>query len=185
MRYFRGKHTVKYLDPNIIWFFGRSSLLRKYLLSGEINAVVLLQILRAQKFCMRVNSFLWPEAILQLLYVITDSSSSSTVSSAKTIGNGHLRPNSGSHHNRDQQPDLVKVSSPKLSELVRLESVVDAKTQENAQLRARLGHNAKGFEALAITVNQYAKKVRKKPRKITSNENQHAIIFCVIFGRKI
>ena len=70
-----------------------------------------------------------------------------------------MRPNSGS--NRDQQPDLVKVSSPKLSELARLESVVDAKSHENAQLRARLGHNAKGFEALAITVNQYAKKVRK------------------------
>ena len=95
-----------------------------------------------------------------------------------------MRPNSGSHHNRDQQPDLVKVSSPKLSELVRLESVVDAKTQENAQLRARLGHNAKGFEALAITVNQYAKKVRKKPEKIPSNENQHATIFCVIFVEK-
>ena len=93
-----------------------------------------------------------------------------------------MRPNSGSH--RDQQPDLVKVSSPKLSELVRLESVVDAKTQENAQLRARLGHNAKGFEALAITVNQYAKKVRKNPQKIQSNENQHATIFCVIFVEK-
>ena len=70
-----------------------------------------------------------------------------------------MRPNSSAQH-RDQQPDLVKVSSPKLSELARLESVVDAKTQENAQLRARLGHNAKGFEALAIALNHYAKKVR-------------------------
>ena len=134
---------------------------------------------------MRVNSFLWPEAILQLLYVITDSSSSSTVSSAKTIGNGHLRPNSGSHHNRDQQPDLVKVSSPKLSELVRLESVVDAKTQENAQLRARLGHNAKGFEALAITVNQYAKKVRKILKCLRKVMKIITQLFFVIFVEKV
>ena len=65
------------------------------------------------------------------------------------------------HH----QPDLVKVSqSPKVvtsnAELARLEHVLDEKNRENDRLRARLGHNAKGFEALAITVNHMAKKVR-------------------------
>merc|ERR1719210_690246 len=57
----------------------------------------------------------------------------SNSSSAAAAKKEYLRPNSGS--NRDQQPDLVKVSSPKLSELARLESVVDAKSHENAQLR--------------------------------------------------
>ena len=46
------------------------------------------------------------------------------------------------------------------AELARLEHVLDEKNRENDRLRARLGHNAKGFEALAITVNHMAKKVR-------------------------
>ena len=62
---------------------------------------------------------------------------------------------SSSHH----QPDVVKVSSPKLSEWVKLEHVLDEKNRENEQLKTRLRHNAKGFEALAVTVNHYAKKV--------------------------
>jgi hypothetical protein len=66
-----------------------------------------------------------------------------------------------SHHH---QPDLVKVSSPKVtaangSELTRLENLVDQKIRENGELRNRLGHNAKGFDALAVTVNHFAKKV--------------------------
>ena len=60
-----------------------------------------------------------------------------------------------SHH----QPDLVKVSSPKLSELTRLEHILDEKNRENEQLRSRLKHNAKGFEALALTVDHLTKKV--------------------------
>ena len=60
------------------------------------------------------------------------------------------------------QPDLVKVSSPattKHSELAKLEHVIDEKNQENDQLRIRLRHNAKGFEALALTVDHLGKKV--------------------------
>ena len=73
-----------------------------------------------------------------------------------------VRQQQSSHH----QPDLVKVSSlPKNvsagSELARLESILDEKNRENDQLKARLAHSAKGFAALAITVNHYAKKVKK------------------------
>ena len=60
-----------------------------------------------------------------------------------------------SHH---QQPDVVKVSS-KPSELAKLEHVIDEKNRENDQLRTRLRHNAKGFEALALTVDHLGKKV--------------------------
>ena len=62
------------------------------------------------------------------------------------------------------QPDLVKVSSPNQknhqhSELGKLEHVIDGKNRENDQLRTRLKHNAKGFEALALTVDHLGKKV--------------------------
>ena len=60
------------------------------------------------------------------------------------------------HHH---QPDLVKVSSPKSSEFTRLENILDEKNRENDQLRNRLKHNAKGFEALALTVEHLTKKV--------------------------
>lgn len=70
----------------------------------------------------------------------------------------YLRSNNNSSHHH--QPDLVKVSSPKLSDLARLEHVLDEKNRENDQLRIRLKHNAKGFEALALTVDHFASKVR-------------------------
>ena len=62
------------------------------------------------------------------------------------------------------QPDLVKVSSPNQknhqhSELGKLEHVIEGKNRENDQLRTRLKHNAKGFEALALTVDHLGKKV--------------------------
>jgi ABC-type phosphate transport system auxiliary subunit len=43
--------------------------------------------------------------------------------------------------------------------LAHLEHILDEKNRENERLRARLGHNAKGFEALAVTVNHLAKKL--------------------------
>jgi len=62
------------------------------------------------------------------------------------------------------QPDLVKVSSPNQknhqhSELGKLEHVIEGKNRENDQLRTRLKHNAKGFEALALTVDHLGKKL--------------------------
>ena len=54
-----------------------------------------------------------------------------------------------------QSPKVVTSNA----ELARLEHILDEKNRENERLRARLGHNAKGFEALAVTVNHLAKKV--------------------------
>ena len=54
------------------------------------------------------------------------------------------------------------MSSPaaaKQSELAKLEHVIEEKNRENDQLRTRLRHNAKGFEALALTVDHLGKKV--------------------------
>ena len=92
-----------------------------------------------------------------LLFFFTENSVKSTSTTKEsTSSSNYLR----NHH----QPDLVKVSqSPKVvtsnAELARLEHILDEKNRENERLRARLGHNAKGFEALAVTVNHLAKKV--------------------------
>ena len=37
--------------------------------------------------------------------------------------------------------------------------MIEGKNRENDQLRTRLKHNAKGFEALALTVDHLGKKV--------------------------
>ena len=94
---------------------------------------------------------------LNIVIFFTENSVKSTNSTTKeSSASNYLR----NHH----QPDLVKVSqSPKVvtsnAELARLEHILDEKNRENERLRARLGHNAKGFEALAVTVNHLAKKV--------------------------
>ena len=94
---------------------------------------------------------------MQLSLFFTENSVKSTSTTKEsTSSSNYLR----NHH----QPDLVKVSqSPKVvtsnAELARLEHILDEKNRENERLRARLGHNAKGFEALAVTVNHLSKKV--------------------------
>ena len=93
---------------------------------------------------------------LYLLFFAENSVKSTSTTKESTSSSNYLR----NHH----QPDLVKVSqSPKVvtsnAELARLEHILDEKNRENERLRARLGHNAKGFEALAVTVNHLSKKV--------------------------
>ena len=93
---------------------------------------------------------------LSLIFFTENSVKSTSTTKESTSSSNYLR----NHH----QPDLVKVSqSPKVvtsnAELARLEHILDEKNRENERLRARLGHNAKGFEALAVTVNHLAKKV--------------------------
>ena len=93
---------------------------------------------------------------LYLFFFTENSVKSTSTTKESTSSSNYLR----NHH----QPDLVKVSqSPKVvtsnAELARLEHILDEKNRENERLRARLGHNAKGFEALAVTVNHLSKKV--------------------------
>ena len=61
-----------------------------------------------------------------------------------------------------QQPDLVKISSPRVKPqnvIAKLENVVDKKNRQLQDTKMVAAHNAKGFDTMAILVGYFANDV--------------------------
>merc|ERR1719187_2403363 len=66
-----------------------------------------------------------------------------------------------------QQPDLVKISSPRVKPqnvIAKLENVVDKKNRQLQDTKMVAAHNAKGFDTMAILVGYFANDALNVPQ---------------------